>query len=620
MRIIDSNYMYSYQIIKSLRQRKKDRISFLSNKKLFGSSSHLVVTLIVLFACLVASAYYWVSVRSSVEDNFSKDAESTIATAEQAIGSRLQIYEDIMTGGVGLFNSSDDVTRNEWKSFISAFNVAEKYPGIQGFGYVAHVQAEDIDNFVQEVRATDIAEYSVEKTATNDPYAPLLYVEPLNDLRRSLLGLNMMTDSNRRQAIEYARDSGEMSVTGKVILIQARDGSADNQEAGIVLYMPVYRKGVPTSTVEERQRAIKGYIYSALRVNELMNGVFGENGNPNLALQLYGTENKDEENLMYRSDNFSTISNQKGILFSERTLDVNENKWIISYAVSPKALSSSDRNAPWFTLLRGILISIAVAGLVYYLLTNRTRKLIRAQRFEVQTAKDDLLSLASHQLRTPATVVKQYVGMLLQGYAGDLTPQQKEMLDNAYISNERQLQIINQILYVARLDAGQLKLQKEYFDIAKLLRDITKEHETIIRESNQKLIKQIPKKKIEILADPRYLSMAIDNLINNAHKYTPDGGTINISLTKKDNKVAIKITDTGIGISEDEAEHIFDKFTRGSNEMIAESSGSGIGLYLVKQIAELHKGRIIAKSIKPNGSAFTLTLPIKAIRQSSSKD
>ncbi len=606
--------MYAHSLIQSLRQRQQDRLKFLSNKKVYGSSSHFVATFLVLLACLAASAYYWYGMRSSVRDIFNKDSEQTIVTAEHAIGSRLQIYSNIMVGGVGLFNASDSVTRQEWAEFIGTYDIPNNYPGASGFGYGPYIKAQDLDAYVQQVQATDVPNYSVIHTDGSDVYVPSLYVEPFNDARRSLLGFNMINEPARRTALIKARDTGKMAITGKVILAQSKDGGATNQEPGIILYVPVYKRGLPTDTAEQRQAAIQGYVYASLRVNELLKGIFGDEGNKNLALELYDSPNKNDDSLMYRSDNYNAIASQRGALTNERTLDLSDHQWTIAYAVSPRMLSASDRSAPWITLLRGVAISFVVAVLVYYLLTNRTRKLMRAQRVEVQSAKDDLLSLASHQLRTPATVVKQYVGMLLQGYGGKLTAQQKDMLNRAYVSNERQLQIINQILYVARLDAGQLKLQKERFDYVRLVRDIVREHEGTIRESHQKLIKKIPRKKIEIVADPQYLSMAIDNLLSNANKYTPPGGKITVVLEQVDNKLVLTIADTGVGISPKETEHIFEKFTRGQNELVGEVGGSGIGLYLVKRITELHKGTITAQSLHPNGSLFTLTLPMRGIR------
>ncbi len=519
-----------------------------------------------------------------------------------------------MVGGAGLFNASDSVTRQEWADFIGTYDIPNKFPGASAFGYGSYVNAQDLDAYVQQIQATDIPNYSVIRTPGSEVYVPSLYIEPFNDARRSLLGFNMFNEPVRRTALLKARDTGQMAITGKVVLAQAKDGSATNQEPGIIIYMPVYKKDMPVTSVEERRAAIQGYIYASLRVNELLKGIFGNDGNKNLALRLYDSHDKNDGSLMYQSDNYDEIARQKGVLIKERAFELSDHEWTISYAVSPQMLSPADRSAPWLTLVRGVAISVGVAAVVYYLLTNRTRKLMRAQREEVQSAKDDLLSLASHQLRTPATVVKQYIGMLLQGYGGKITAQQKDMLHSAYISNERQLLIINQILYVARLDAGQLRLQKERFDYVRLVRDIVHEHEGMIRDSEQKLIKKIPRKKIEILGDPQYLSMAIDNLLSNASKYTPAGGKITVSLTETDNKIVLSVADTGIGISPEEAEHIFEKFTRGQNELVGEVGGSGIGLYLVQRIAELHKGTISAQSIHPNGSVFTLTLPLKGAR------
>lgn len=571
----------------------------------------MLATVLVLLACLGASSYYWFNMRSSVRDTFSKEAEQAIKTTEQSIGGRLQVYSNIMVGGSGLFMASDSVTRQEWEDFITAFNVQEQYPGVQGFGYGEHVMPASLDSHVQAVRATDIPEYSVIPKTNSEPYAPVLYISPFSSQRRPILGFDMMSEPARRKALLRARDTGQMSVTGKVTLAQTKDGGATNKEPGLIIYLPVYTKNMPIETTEQRQQAIQGYIYAALRLNELLKGIFGDEGNSQLGLQVYNGQDKNEDELMYRSENFQKIANARGSLVNERVLDIGDEKLLMSYVVSPQVLSSTDRNAPWSTLLRGIVISITVALLVYYLLTNRTRKMMRAQHAEVQSAKDDLLSLASHQLRTPATVVKQYVGMLLQGYGGAITKQQESMLNSAYVSNERQLQIINQILYVARLDAGQLKLQKEKFDIAQLVRDIVKEHEPSIKSSKQKIIKKIPRGPVIISGDPQYLYMAVDNLISNANKYTPAKGKITLTLERTVKEVTLSVADTGVGISEIEAKHIFDKFTRGESEMTAVVSGSGIGLYLVKRIAELHRGAITVAPNRPKGTVFKLCIPAR---------
>lgn len=176
--------MYAHSLIKSLRQRQQDRVVFLSNKKLYGSTSHLLATALVLIACLAASSYYWYNMRSTVQETFSEDTEQIIKTTEQAIGERLQVYSNIMVGAAGLIRASDSVTRQEWEDFIASYNVQERYPGVQGFGYGAYVQPGELDAHVQLVRATDTPEYSVITKADGEPYIPVLYISPFNEQRR----------------------------------------------------------------------------------------------------------------------------------------------------------------------------------------------------------------------------------------------------------------------------------------------------------------------------------------------------------------------------------------------------------------------------------------------------
>jgi signal transduction histidine kinase len=166
------------------------------------------------------------------------------------------------------------------------------------------------------------------------------------------------------------------------------------------------------------------------------------------------------------------------------------------------------------------------------------------------------------------------------------------------------------------MDAGQIKLHKERLNLNKLITRVIDEHQTSVREKSQTLTFEAFDQAIYLRADNQYLHMALDNLINNASKYTPANGEIRVSLRKENHSVVIAVSDTGVGIQKDEIDAIFDKFTRGSNKLTSEVNGSGIGLYLVKQIARLHKGTVNVESNKPRGTTFSITLPtiIKTMR------
>lgn len=244
-------------------------------------------------------------------------------------------------------------------------------------------------------------------------------------------------------------------------------------------------------------------------------------------------------------------------------------------------------------------------------LNRQEAKMLQLRNEELQTlsrSKDEFVALASHQLRTPATAVKQYIGMVLQGYAGELNALERDMLDKAYESNERQLQIINQILSAARADTGKLIMTAAPFDVVAMVRGVAEEQRSSLKAHNHKLILRLPPKGRTISGDTGYLRMAVENLISNADKYTPRGGVVTISLREKRDKVKISVQDTGVGIAGEDIEKLFTKFSRIHNELSIQAGGSGIGLYLASEIVKLHGGSISVSSKPGKGTTFTLEL------------
>lgn len=228
----------------------------------------------------------------------------------------------------------------------------------------------------------------------------------------------------------------------------------------------------------------------------------------------------------------------------------------------------------------------------------------------LNSLKDDFVSLASHQLRTPATGVKQYLGLLLEGYAGPLTEQQEDFLQKAYTSNDRQLDIVNDLLQIAQLDAGKIKLNKQIIDINELIADIIDEQIDSFKNRGQQLKLVLAKRSQQAAIDPQRLRMVVENLIDNASKYTPEKGTITVSVRAHKKSVAIIVEDTGVGISEFDLPKLFHKFSRIPNELSSSSSGSGLGLFWAKQIIDMHEGTIEVSSETGKGTKFTITLPI----------
>lgn len=234
-----------------------------------------------------------------------------------------------------------------------------------------------------------------------------------------------------------------------------------------------------------------------------------------------------------------------------------------------------------------------------------------SQDLEVEKTKSDFISIASHQLRTPATAVKMYLAMLLDGYAGKMNDKQSEYIRMAFNSNERQLHIVNDLLSTASAEAGKLRLTLSRVNMSKLVNRVIDEFLPTFEERKQ-TVQVIIAAGVFLRADSSYLKMAIENLLSNAAKYTDRGGHITVALENKERSVVLKVKDTGVGISAAQEVKLFRKFSRIDNPLSSEAGGSGIGLYLLKQIIDLHGGEVRVKSKEGEGTTFTVRLPKKA--------
>jgi len=231
----------------------------------------------------------------------------------------------------------------------------------------------------------------------------------------------------------------------------------------------------------------------------------------------------------------------------------------------------------------------------------------RSSEQALENAKDEFVSLVSHQLRTPATATKQFLAMFLQGYGGHLDKRQRRFMQEAYDNNELGLNIIEDLLNITRLESNKLRVVKEKIEVAEFLRSAIKEHEAFATRSEQRIRLVAPTKPIYIETEVNLLDMAVDNLITNALKYSNAGQTVTVRLTDG-KEVRIAVSDNGIGIKNEDIPKIFERFIRLEDPQKQYISGSGIGLYLVKKIAKRLHATIRVESEYGKGSTFTLTL------------
>lgn len=244
---------------------------------------------------------------------------------------------------------------------------------------------------------------------------------------------------------------------------------------------------------------------------------------------------------------------------------------------------------------------------------RRANVQLRQQQRELERlniSKDEFISLASHQLRTPATAIKQLLGLLTDGIYTDVSPTILGLIKKAYDSNERQLNIVNSLLKVAQIDAGKVVLHRTKRDLAQLVADLVEEYRETFATRKQTIAFELHSNEPALAEfDTEYLRMAISNLIDNASKYTPTGGEVKVTIDQNAKNLFVHVADNGVGISEEDIKKLFNKFVRIPNEMSQAVGGSGLGLYWLHRVVELHGGTIEIQSEVGNGTTFTLVLP-----------
>jgi len=243
-----------------------------------------------------------------------------------------------------------------------------------------------------------------------------------------------------------------------------------------------------------------------------------------------------------------------------------------------------------------------------------TENLIK-QRDKLQglnDAKDEFISLASHQLRTPATAVKQYVGMLSHGYAGELSNEQLNMLGVAYKNNERQLEIIEDLLRVAKVDAGKVYLDKSSCDVVAQMEEAISGQAILFKNRGQAVIFNKPSTEMIASIDPKLMLMVFENILDNAGKYSKDGKSIAVTISQNEIYTIIAIEDHGVGISKNGQKKLFKKFSRVDNPLSISVKGTGLGLYWAKKVLDLHGGSIKVTSKLKVGSTFEIITPTAA--------
>src|SRR5664280_798861 len=328
------------------------------------------LALALLIAGIVLTCAAALYVKRGVESSARKEFDFACGEIKNRISTRLRSHAQLLRSGSAFFESADEITREAWTNFITWQKIERNLPGIQGIGYSVLIPIEELALHERKIRKEGFPQYEVKPTGKRDIYTSIIYLEPFSERNQRAFGYDMFSEPIRRKAMEHARDFDEATLSGKIMLVQETDKDI---QAGTLMYVPVYEKGTPVRTIEERRRAIRGWVYSPYRMNDLMRGIlgaweFGEGRQ--FRLEVFDDTSFQSKDLLYDSSPGQKLELASATIFNEQTsILFNNHYWSLRFTQIGDRKGIVDYSKAWYVLIGGTLLSVLLF-ILYLLLIN----------------------------------------------------------------------------------------------------------------------------------------------------------------------------------------------------------------------------------------------------------
>ena len=348
-----------FQVLYSTLRNKNGRIAFV---------------FLLLGLILTATAAFYSNQNSKALAE--KDFASECNRIKIKISTRLHAQALVLRSGAAFFTASDSVTRNDWKTYFEEMHIRRNLTAFQGIGFSLIISKNQLPGHIQQLRKEGFPDYTIRPAGDREVYTSIIYLEPFSGRNLRAFGYDMFSDSIRRKAMEMSCDLDIAVLTDKVILVQETN---EGQQAGTLMYVPVYSNGMPTETTEQRRAAIRGWVYSPFRMNDLMDGIlehwFGGEQGRNIDIQVYDKDLISAEALLYDSRKAETIHDATGMNLL-LPFDFNGKHWTLKFF---QPFESSLQGITIFILAAGLIISLLISLLIksLYNLQEKSREALR---------------------------------------------------------------------------------------------------------------------------------------------------------------------------------------------------------------------------------------------------
>jgi len=555
-------------------------------------------TVLVLGCVLTATAVTTIATRQEVATANAFLAD-TVAV-QRVTQVQLDTVVAVTHAAAALLAASPEINFREFRAFVSGLQLRERYVGVDGIGFAPRVAAGSVRTFVRSISLDGIANVKVRPEGNRSEYFPAVLLEPHDDDNATTIGFDLGAEPEQIEAMNRARDSELPAVTE----LLAPNASAGRSGREFVLYLPIYRRGEPVESIDQRRRALVGFVFSRLSPDVIFSDSIAAATVRYLDIAIYDSS-KDTDALLVSS------GTGKGKVQSSATLSIGGRQWLL-VASSREADMAALPPEAQRTFVVGALVSL----LLFALMRAQVRAWQTAERHATELraadrAKDEFLAVLSHELRTPLNVVLGWLSMLRNGSVRD--DRQAHALDIIDRNARTQAQLIDDLLEVSRILMGKMRLDKRPLSVVPAISAVIESLRPAAEAKDVALhgVGVAAAETLVISADAGRFAQIITNLVANGVKFTQPGGAVWVNVEAEGEQVKISVRDTGIGIDPDFLPYVFDRFRQADASPTRSHNGLGMGLAIVRDLVRLHGGRIDVYSAGLNqGAVFVVTLPL----------
>ena len=297
--------------------------------------------------------------------------------------SRMLDYEQILRGASAFFAASGVVSREEWRTYFQTLQLDRYLPGVQGTGFALMLPAGQREAHEAAVRAEGFPEYAIHPAGDREILSAVLYIEPFSEQTRQVLGYDMYSEPVRREAMNRARDSGEAALSGKLVLTQ---NTGEARLPGFLIYLPIYRKGLPLKTVDERRLALLGFVYSRFRADELMRGIFKDSRGGDTEVEIFDGA-PTPENLLFASERTLRVARH----LNEQPVSTAGHTWTVRFRSSPDFEAATHSDQPKLILAGGVILDLLFFAMLYMHARHHRRMTAVADELEERRKRFEAL-------------------------------------------------------------------------------------------------------------------------------------------------------------------------------------------------------------------------------------